>query len=87
LINPERVPRDVVAIGGSAGGVEALLRLVEKLPASLPAIVVVVLHRPPAFESQLALILDRRSALPVLEPEDREPVQQGRIYLAPRDYD
>ena len=86
MINAERVPRDVITIGASAGGIEALLRLFEKLPASLPAAIAVVVHRPPLFESQLAQIFDRRSALPVLEPEDRHPAEPGRVYLAPRDY-
>jgi two-component system chemotaxis response regulator CheB len=86
LINAERLPRDVIVIGASAGGIEALLTLFEKLPASLVAVVAVVVHRPPLFESQLARLLDRRSALPVLEPGDREPAEPGRIYLAPRDH-
>jgi two-component system chemotaxis response regulator CheB len=86
LINAERLPRDVIAIGGSAGGIEALLSLFEKLPASLPAVVAVVVHRPPLFESHLAKIFGRRAALPVLEPADRQPADRGRIYLAPRDH-
>jgi two-component system chemotaxis response regulator CheB len=82
----EHVPRDVIAIGGSAGAIEALLGLFEKLPASLPAAVLVVVHRPPLFESQLVSVLNRRSTLPVLEPRDGEPPEPGLIYLAPRDH-
>lgn len=80
-----RVNRDIVTIGASAGGIEAMIELLETLPASLPAAIAVVTHRPPMYESQLARILDRRSALKVAEPTDREPVQPGRVYLAPRD--
>jgi two-component system chemotaxis response regulator CheB len=80
------VVRDVIAIGASAGGIEALLSLFGKLPPSLPATIAVVVHRPPLFESQLARLLDRVSALPVLEPGDSQPAEAGRIYLAPRDH-
>lgn len=86
MINAERVTRDVIVIGASAGGIEALLGLFEKLPASLPAAVAVVVHRPPLFESALVRILGRRATLPVLEPEDQETVAPGRVYLGPRDH-
>jgi two-component system chemotaxis response regulator CheB len=81
----ERVLRDFVTIGGSAGGIEALMTLLEKLPASLQAAVAVVVHRPPLYESRLVTVLCRRSALPVLEPEDGQPAEPGRVYLGPRD--
>ena len=78
--------RDVVTIGASAGGVEALIRLFEKLPVSLPASVAVVLHRSPKHESLLVDVLGRRAALPVVEPRDGQPIEHGHIYLAPRDH-
>jgi two-component system chemotaxis response regulator CheB len=84
-INEERVPRDVIRIGASAGGVEALIGLVENLPADLPAAIAVVLHRNPLRPSRLLEILTRRSALAVREPLHVEPLEQGTIYLAPRD--
>jgi two-component system chemotaxis response regulator CheB len=86
LINADGQPRDVITIGGSAGAIEALLSLFGKLPASVPAAIFVVVHRPPLFESQLVHILGRRTKMPVREPEDGQPVQPGRVYLAPRDY-
>jgi two-component system, chemotaxis family, protein-glutamate methylesterase/glutaminase len=86
LINAARKPRDIVTIGASAGGIEALLALLEKLPATLPATIAAVIHRPPMYESQLARLLDRRSTLTVLEPTDSEPVEAGKVYLAPRDH-
>jgi two-component system chemotaxis response regulator CheB len=85
VINAERIPRDVVTIGASAGGVEALVGLFARLPRTLPAAIAVVLHRSPAFESQLAAVLGRRSPIPVLEPVGPEPFEMGRIYVAPRD--
>jgi two-component system chemotaxis response regulator CheB len=86
LINKARTPRDIVTIGASAGGIEALIGLLEKLPATLPAAIAVVIHRPPMYQSQLARILDRRSALTVLEPADGDRVEPGNVYLAPRDH-
>jgi two-component system chemotaxis response regulator CheB len=65
--------------------VEALIRLFEKLPPSLPAAIAVVLHRSPRHASQLADVLSRRASLPVLEPSDDDPIEHGRVYIAPRD--
>jgi two-component system chemotaxis response regulator CheB len=83
---PARLRRDIVTIGASAGGVEALIGLFEKLPATLPATVAVVIHRHPERSSQLAEVLDRHSLLPVTEPSDGETIQHGRIYLGRQNY-
>ena len=84
-INPQRVRRDVVVIGASAGGVTALRELFAKLPSDLDAGIAVVLHRSPVVESALAPVLAWRSALPVLEVLETRPFQSGNIYVAPRD--
>jgi two-component system, chemotaxis family, protein-glutamate methylesterase/glutaminase len=81
-----RSPRDVVVIGASAGGVSALQRLFNALPTDLPAVIATVLHRSPFYESMLAAVLGRVSALPVSEPMHEEPFRLGRIYVAPRDH-
>jgi two-component system chemotaxis response regulator CheB len=73
-------------IGASAGGVEALIGLFEKLPAGLPMAIAAVIHRHPHRESQLAQVLGRHALLPVLEPSHGQPVEHGHIYLAPRDH-
>jgi two-component system chemotaxis response regulator CheB len=86
VINRERIARDVIVIGGSAGGIEAVSGLLGALPATLPAAVAVVLHRARGFESVLADILGRRTALPVIEPTAPTPCAPGRVYLAPRDH-
>jgi two-component system, chemotaxis family, protein-glutamate methylesterase/glutaminase len=78
--------RDIVTIGASAGGVEALIQLFEKLPAGMPATIAVVIHRHPTRKSELVKVLDRHSYLPVVEPEDGELIQQSHIYLAPQDH-
>ncbi len=86
MINGDRRPRDVVVIGGSAGAIEALVALLGKLPPDLPAAIGVVVHRPAAYVSRLAEVLDRHSTLRVAEPEDGAPLERGRVYLAPRDH-
>ena len=77
---------DAIAIGTSAGGVEALSRLLPALPKGLGAAVFVVLHLPRHRPSLLAEIFAPRCALPVREALDKEPVQPGTVYLAPPDY-
>ncbi len=77
---------DIVVIGASAGGVEALLTLVKTLPRDLPAALFVVLHVPPDGTSALPNILAAAGALPAAHPRDGEPIEHGRIYVAPPDY-
>ena len=74
--------RDIIVVGASAGGVEALSRLVGDLPDDLPAAVFVVLHTAPHSGSALLRILSRQTRLPVAQPDDGEPVRPGRVYLA-----
>ena len=77
--------RDIVAIGASAGGVEALRRLVGGLPAELPAAVFVVLHIGNAHPTHLAEILAAAGPLPAQPAVDGEPILPGRIYVAVSD--
>ena len=56
------------------------------LPAEFPLPIVIVQHRGTDSESGLAAFLRRWSKLPVKEPEDKEPIETGHAYLAPRDY-
>jgi two-component system chemotaxis response regulator CheB len=78
--------RDIVVIGASAGGVEALSHLVSRLPADLPAALLVVLHTSPTRESRLPTILDRAGALPAAHAQDGTRIRAGRIYVAPPNY-
>lgn len=78
--------RDIVVIGASAGGVEALRTLVGRLPPELPASVFVVLHVLPSGTSVLPQILDRNSPLSAVAARDGEPIERGRIYVAPPDH-
>jgi len=85
VINTERIKRDVIVVGASAGGVEPLKLLLGRLPPDLPATVAIVLHRSPYYETQLPSVLGRYALLSVLEPADRDPVLSGAVYVAPRD--
>lgn len=78
--------RDIIVIGSSAGGVQALRRVISGLPADLPAAVFVVQHIPPFGKSSMPAILSHCGALEALHPEDGEPVRQGKIYVAPPDH-
>lgn len=76
---------DVVVIGASAGGVEALITLVSGLPKGLNAALFVVLHIPADSTSLLPRILARSGPLPAEHPVDGGPIAAGRIYVAPPD--
>ena len=75
-----------IAIGGSAGGVEALNTLLPALRATLPMPVFVVLHLPRDCPSLLPQIFQHLCALRTIEAEDSEPIAPGTIYFAPPDY-
>ncbi|HEY3886002.1 MAG TPA: chemotaxis protein CheB [Vicinamibacterales bacterium] len=75
---------DVIVIGASAGGVEAISRIVADLPREIRASIFVVLHISRG-RSMLPEILTRAGRLPASHPTDGEPLQYGRIYIAPPD--
>ncbi|HEX4804509.1 MAG TPA: chemotaxis protein CheB [Conexibacter sp.] len=76
-------PVELVAVGASAGGVEALRAVVAALPPGFPAAVLVVLHVAQEGTSVLADILARAGALPAGNARDGEPLLRGRVYVAP----
>jgi len=76
----------VVAIGVSTGGPTALARLLPELPAGFPLPVLVVQHMPPMFTRLLAERLDALCRLKVAEASDGEPVEGGKILIAPGDH-
>ncbi|CAM3645814.1 chemotaxis protein CheB [Polaromonas hydrogenivorans] len=77
--------RDIVVIGASAGGVEALRGFFAALPADLDAAVLVVLHIPADTPSQLDQVLANATPLPVVIAEDGQPIEHGRVYVASAD--
>lgn len=73
---------EIVGLGASTGGVEALLQILAEFPENCPP-TLIVQHLPAAFTKSFAARLDRGSAPKVAEAEDGEPLKQGRVYLAP----
>ena len=76
----------LVTVGASAGGVEALLDLVSRLPANLQSAILIVLHIPAAGESVLPDILDRAGPLPAMRAQHDMEIAGGHIVVAPADH-
>src|SRR5215471_4620413 len=76
---------DVVAIGASAGGVEALHAVVGALPGDFPVPVLIVQHMDPRHKSMLAGLLGRRCKLRVKQAANDEAIQAATVYIAPPD--
>ncbi|NMG10000.1 chemotaxis protein CheB [Brasilonema sp. UFV-L1] len=77
---------DIIVVGTSAGGVEALTSMVKNLPPDLNAAVMIVLHVPSHGTSVLPNILNRAGNLPVSHAKDGEQIRLGQIYVAPPNY-
>lgn len=77
--------RDIVVIGASAGGIQALTTLVAGLPRDFPASVLVVVHIPAYAISRLPEILSRSGPLPAAHAQQGEVIEPGRISIAPPD--
>src|SRR5690349_18871028 len=83
----EQSAGQLVVIGASAGGVEALSVLVSTLPADFPAPIVIAQHLDPHRPSHLQQILARRSPLPVQTVTDRTLLKAGTIFVVPSNRD
>lgn len=75
---------EIIAVGASAGGLAALLQIVETIDAAGPPILIVQ-HLDPRHKSQIPHLLARKSARMVKEAEDGEPISWGTIYVGPAD--
>lgn len=74
---------DILVIGASAGGVEALMTLVAELPAQLPASLFIVMHIPASRPSALPTLLSRSGPLPARHAHEGMLIEQGTIFVAP----
>ncbi|MGA1859894.1 chemotaxis protein CheB [Azospirillum sp. 11R-A] len=81
----DRQTRDIVVVAASAGGVQALQRLVSQLPADLAATLFVVVHIGTNRPSLLPHLLSRAGPIPAYHPVHGQPIERGRIYVAPPD--
>lgn len=83
---PAAAALPVVCIGASAGGVQALLRLLAPLPQGYPLPIVVVVHLPDDRDSRIVEVFGQRIALPVVEAADKAPIAAGTLHFAPAGY-
>jgi two-component system chemotaxis response regulator CheB len=80
------VATKIVVVGTSSGGLEAIQFLLSKLEKNFQAPMVIVQHRRKDSDSGLCRFLAGRCELPVVEPHDKDAIQDGHVYLAPHDY-
>ncbi len=73
---------DIIVIGASAGGVDALQQLISFLPSDCSASIFIVLHVPQQSSNLLPGILQRKTRLPVQSPEDMANIEPGHVYVA-----
>jgi two-component system, chemotaxis family, protein-glutamate methylesterase/glutaminase len=78
--------RDIIVIGASAGGLDAVSKLVRELPSTLPASLFFVWHMAADSPSFLPQILSQEASLPAVHPRDKDAIQRGRIYVAVPDH-
>lgn len=76
----------VVIVGGSAGSLDVVLRIVKALPSDANALFIIVLHRKNDPDSILADLLSARTTMMVKEVEDKESIIANTVYIAPPDY-
>ena len=77
---------EVIVIGGSWGGIQASLAILQQLPATYSIPIVLVLHRLRTATGNLQQVLGKRLALHVVEIEEKETLRAGYVYLAPANY-
>lgn len=77
---------EIIVIGTSLGGLNALKVILEGLPKNLPLAVAIAQHRHKDSDGELVAFLQQQSLLPVVEAEDKQAIMPGHVYLAPADY-
>jgi two-component system chemotaxis response regulator CheB len=77
---------NVVAIGGSAGSLDVILKIVSMVPPDTKAAIIIIVHRKNDPDSILPELVSGRTKLTVVEVEDKQPLLPGGFYIAPPDY-
>lgn len=85
VLNREKLVRDVIVVGASAGGIEAVSELLSLLPADLPALLGVVIHRGSRSQKSWSQMFAKKTRLQIVEPADGECLRRGVVYIAPAD--
>lgn len=80
------IHRDIIVIGASAGGFEAIQTLVAGLPADFKASIFIVWHMSPDTTGILPFVLNKQSKCPAFNARNNEPILPGHIYVAPPDH-
>lgn len=78
--------RNVILIGGSAGSLPVVMKLLTDMPVTFSAVVVIVMHRLKNAASDMDLLLSRIAGATIEEPDDKTPLAAGHVYLAPANY-
>src|SRR5882757_7784776 len=76
----------MIVIGGSAGSLEVIIKIINTLPAGIAVPVVIVSHRKSTNDTILVDLLSSKTSLPVKEIEEKDPILAGHLYIAPADY-
>lgn len=85
-VQEDAAGHDLIVVGASSGGIDALKVIVGGLPADLPAAVLVVVHTSPESPGLLADILNRAGPLPCQYAQDQEIIHTSHLYVAPPDH-
>lgn len=75
-----------VVIGGSAGSFQGIVRILSQLPKGFPLPIIMALHRLKHVRNGFVEALSIKSVVQVTEPNDKEPIKKGMVYLAPSNY-
>lgn len=78
---------DIIIIGGSAGSIPVCVSLLKALPINMPIPVVLIIHRMRNIVSELDKLLSRETGIKkIAEPEDKQAINKGKVFLAPQNY-
>jgi two-component system chemotaxis response regulator CheB len=86
IVRPNRRRIEIVAIGTSTGGPNALAEVLPSIPSDFPVPIVIVQHMPPVFTRRLAERLASRSAIPISEASEAVALESGHAWIAPGNF-
>lgn len=75
-----------VVIGGSAGSFQGIIRILSSIPEDFSLPIIIAMHRLKHVRHGFVEVVSMKSKLKIVEPEDKEPMRKGMVYLAPANY-